>query len=794
MRNYLLLLLLLCLEGVVVAQSQREFTIKGRVINSTTRKGVAFASVVVEGQYTKGAAADFEGYFTIKGVKPGIYRLEASHIQYEAGLSDEYRINATTPLIEIELEASPYGLDSIVIRPNKFKRVVESPVSLRRIGAKEIEKSPGANRDVSRIVQSYPGVAYSPAGYRNDLIVRGGSPSENRFYIDGIEIPNINHFATQGASGGPVSLLNADLIRSIDFYTGAFPASQSGALSSMLDIKLRDGDNEDHTFKATLGAAEISLSGNGPVTPKTTYIFSVRQSYLQFLFDALGLPFLPNFIDGQFKLKTNIAKGKELTVLGLAGFDKFTLNDDVESDINRYLVGVLPYSNQETYTVGASYRRYRDNRSHTISLSHSYFNNRSTKYFENDDSVEDNLNLKLRSVESKTTLTQDNRHYRDNWTYRYGADNYYARATFDSFSRTYVQGAPVVNDYDTKVGVWGWGLFASATYKNPSSRIKGSAGLRVDANDFSKRSSQFWRQLSPRFSLSYDLKSGFALNASSGIYFQMPPYTALAYRTADGLAVNESMGYMNVISSAMGLDWSRDNRLKLSVEGFYKKYGEIPLSVENGIPLTGLGDDYGVVGNEWLTQRAQGRAYGVEFMARMLYEDKFSGVCSITIFNSEYRSSADQPYVPSAWDSGYIVNLSGTYDFASNWSIGAKISATGGAPYTPYDLVLSSYVDAWSAAGRPYLDYDRYNSLREDSYAQLDIRVDKSFYFTNWMLGLYLDIQNITSSEFRQADIYVSTGEIINPQAPPSEQRYEMKPIENVSGTLLPTIGIMVEF
>ena len=136
-------------------------------------------------------------------------------------------------------------------------------------------------------------MSFSPVGYRNDLIVRGGGPSENRFFMDGIEIPNINHFATQGASGGPVSIVNADLIREINFYTGAFPADRAGGMSSVLDFKLRDGDPERQSFKATLGASEVGLSGSGHIGGRTTYIFSARQSYLQMLFKLLGLPFLP---------------------------------------------------------------------------------------------------------------------------------------------------------------------------------------------------------------------------------------------------------------------------------------------------------------------------------------------------------------------------------------------------------------------------------------------------------------------------------------------------------------------
>ena len=145
-------------------------------------------------------------------VRPGIYRLAASCIGYRNTLTPEYVVSAATPFIEIELVEDAAQLDAVTVTPTPFRHTAESPVGLQVIGLREIEKSPGANRDVSRIVRSYPGVSFSPVGYRNDLIVRGGGPSENVFYMDGIEIPNINHFATQGASGGPVSIVNADLV------------------------------------------------------------------------------------------------------------------------------------------------------------------------------------------------------------------------------------------------------------------------------------------------------------------------------------------------------------------------------------------------------------------------------------------------------------------------------------------------------------------------------------------------------------------------------------------------------
>ena len=236
------------------------------------------------------------------------------------------------------------------------------------------------------------------------MIVRGGSPSENRFYLDGVEIPNINHFSTQGASGGPVGILNADLIREVNFYTGAFPTDKGNALSSVLDFKLRDGDMERNSLKATLGASEVSLASNGHLGKKTSYLVSVRQSYLQFLFDMLGLPFLPTFTDAQFKLKTRFDARNELTVLGLGGIDKMKLNTKADDEDNEYILSYLPKIQQETFTLGAVYRHYAGAHVQSVVASHSYLNNRNTKYQQNDESDPDHLMLRLRSTEQNTQL------------------------------------------------------------------------------------------------------------------------------------------------------------------------------------------------------------------------------------------------------------------------------------------------------------------------------------------------------------------------------------------------------
>ena len=769
-----------------------EYQIKGAVIDKSTRQPLEFVNVLVVGLGI-GASTDANGNFLITQVPPGIYRLQASFLGYKTELTPEYRVNHVTPYVQIELEEENASLNEVVVAASPFQKVPESPVSLRVIGLQEIEKAPGANRDISKVVQNYPGVAFSPIGYRNDLIVRGGGPSENRFYLDGVEIPNINHFSTQGASGGPVGLIDADLIRSVKFYSGAFPADKGNALSSVLDFSLRDGDMERNSLKATLGASEVSLSSNGHIGNKTSYLVSVRQSYLQALFKILGLPFLPAYTDASFKIKTRFDSHNELTLLGLGGIDRMKLNLGIEGEDAEYMLSYLPEINQETYTVGGVYRHYSQRHVQSIVLSQSYLNNRNVKYRDNDESSEENLTLRLGSIEQETKLRMENTSSWSVWKVKAGFDLNYSRYKSNEYRKVFAN-ALREYDYHTDLSLWRWGMFASVDYAAPDKSFTASMGVRTDGNNYSDKMKELWRQLSPRLSVSYRLVEGLTLSGHVGLYYQLPSYTALGFKGEEGEYVNRHLDYISVSQESLGLSWTPNENMELSVEGFYKLYGHMPFSLSDQIPLYCKGNDYGTIGNEALSSEAKGRSYGVELMFKWLLAQKLNLSSSLTIFKSEFKDGEQGSYVPSAWDNRFILNMSGTYNFPKHWSLGAKVSCIGGSPYTPYDVEKSSLVEAWNVQGRAYYDYSRYNQERLPVFGQLDVRVDKTFYLKKCMLGFYLDIQNITASKLRQPDALMSTGQIENPSAPLSEQRYVMKSIRQESGTLLPTLGITFEY
>lgn len=787
--------LFLSLAGIVSLRAQQTYTIKGTVEDAVSGRPLSYVNVVIW-HTAQGAVTDSAGGFEITAVAPGSYRLQASFVGYKPVVSPEFQVANKTVFISLAMEEARESLGEVEVVASPFRKTAESPLGLRVIGFKEIEKSAGGNRDISRVVQTFPGVA-STAAFRNDLMVRGGGPSENRFFLDGVEIPHINHFSTQGASGGPVGIINSDFIREVDFYSAAFPAARGNALSSVLDFKLKDGNKEKFSLRGVLGSSDIGLSVDGPAGPRTTYQVSVRRSYLQFLFDMIGLPFLPTFTDAQFKVKHTFDRQNELTLLGLGAIDDMKLNTGMKdmSEKNQYILTYLPVVKQKTYTLGAVYKHRTEKNVYTLILSRSQLHNTNVKYKDNDESSPDNLTLDYRSDEIENKLRSENTFRLSFLRLDVGGNVDYATYSNRTYQQLFTT-ASVASRYATDLGVWKWGLYATLAYESPDERMTASLGVRTDAAGYSPQMRNMLRQLSPRFSFSYRLTGPFYLNATAGRYYELPPYTTLGFKDNAGRWVNRDNGlrYIRSDQAGLGLEYRPAAHLRVTAEAFYKQYDHYPLSLGDSIPLASKGADYGVAGNEAVASTASGRAYGAEIMGRWYNYKGLTFIASYTFVRSEFKD-ARRPsrYLPSAWDNRHLFTFSGNYALPRHWEIGAKLRVVGGAPYTPYDVERSSYVEAWDTGRGLLYDYSRFHAGRLKPFTQLDVRVDKTFYLKKVMLGLYVDLQNIFNSKYKEQDVYLTTGRILNPEAPAAEQRYELKPVERLSGTLLPSIGVIVE-
>ena len=797
MKNFLYIIFLLSvIQSASVAQ-QNGGIIKGSVKNLKTNEGVPFASVVIWGT-TVGAMTDFDGNFSFTGIKPGYIELRASSIGFKPYISEAIMVtNNNEVYVEIQMEETGLEISEVVIKASPFRKKIESPVSARIIGIDEIERNPGGNRDISKVIQSFPGVASTPA-FRNDVIVRGGGPNENRFFIDNVEIPYLNHFSTQGASGGPVGIINVDFVRSVDFISGAFPASRGNALSSILNFTLADGNRDKMKYRAILGASDLGITLDGPAGEKSSLIVSVRRSYLQFLFGALGLPFLPTYTDFQFKYKTRIDDRNELTILGLGARDDFRLNLGAnETEFQQYILDYIPVQEQYSYTVGVVWKHFSEKGFDTWTLSRNYLNNSQNKYSGNVE-ADTNLLLDYLSGEGEIKARYEHTILGDNGLrINYGAGYEYAHYRNSTYRKVYGVSGPVEIDYNTNLIFSKFNIFGQVSKGFINEKLGLSFGLRTDINTWSDDMINPLRQLSPRFSASYALTGKLNINANIGRYYQLPPYTALGYSNGTGEYINRTNNLKYIASDHLvaGLELIPNENIQITMEGFYKRYIDYPYSVKDSVPLSSKSADYGIFGDEELLSISDGRAYGVELLGRVKELKGLTFVFSYTFVRSEFKDLQGK-YIPTAWDNKHLFNVTATKKLNRNWDIGMKFRLVGGAPFTPYDYEKSSLKEAWDLQGRGYVDYGLYNTLRLKSFHQLDLRVDKQYFFTGWSLMIYADVQNVYNHKADQPPILIqekdSSG---NPVTDPSDPtRYVLKYIDAEAGTVLPTIGIIIEF
>ena len=788
--------LFLIFSFVFSLSQAQDASVRGCITDALSNEPLSFVNVVVSGTNI-GTITDEDGNFLLFGLIPGFIRIEASFIGYKKAVSPELEIsNAKTSFVEIRLEKTDREIEEVKVTASPFRKTAESPLSLKTIAVSEIEKSPGANRDISRVIQSFAGVQSTPS-FRNDVIIRGGGPSESRFYLDGIEVPNINHFATQGASGGPVGILNADLIREINYYSGAFPANRGNALSGVLEFSQVDGNDEKLKFRGSLGASEVSVTFDGPVGEKTNFIVSARRSYLQFLFSALELPFLPTFNDLQFKIKTRFDKKNELTLVGLGAIDLFDLNLDIENpdEQQKYILSQIPVNEQWNYTAGAVYKHYSENSFQTLALSRSHLNNSAYKYFENDDSSEENKILDYSSEEIENKLRFENTSRMSGFKLNFGANLDWVNYLNVTSQRRFYDDQILNVNYNTDISLLKWGLFGTVSHSFFNDRMTLSYGMRFDANNYSSGMRNMFKQFSPRFSASFLLTEKWSLNFNTGRYFQLPAYTSLGYKE-NNILVNKSnnLKYIRADHWITGLEFRPKNTMQFSVEGFLKKYSNYPFSVNDQISLANKGANFGVIGDEEVISTSRGRSYGAEFQARVKTNEGFNFNLSYTLVRSEFNDGSG-PYIVSSWDSKHLLVLTSTMPLGRDWQLGARWRFVGGLPYTPYDMEKSSLVEAWDLTGGPYYDYSLLNSERFDAFHQLDMRVDKSYYLKKLTLKFYLDIQNLYNFQNQEQDIIVreedASGNYLTTN---NGQNYLLKRVANSSGSVLPTIGIMVEF
>lgn len=732
--------------------------------------------------------SDENGIFIFEKIAPKTYNIAASAKGFEAEIKFNIIIkSAGNSDLIFNLKVASNKLEEVKIVSNPFSRKKESPLSIQSLSPVEIATFPGGNNDIAKVVQTLPGVSGSVGGFRNDIIIRGGAPNENVYYIDAIEIPNINHFSTQGSAGGPVGLLNVSFIDGVTLSSSSFESKYNNPLSGVLQFKQRNGNNKKFQGNIRVGASETALTVEGPIFKKnkevsnTTYLLSVRRSYLQFLFSLIGLPIRPDFWDYQYKINSKIDKYNEINFLGVGSIDDFSVKKPKDFDIQQQItLDQVPIIKQWSTTSGLSWRRrFKDESGFMInSISTNVLNNNFKRYTDNE-----NLQGLFFSNNSRETEIK----FRNEVTKNLG--NWKIVAGFNVENAIYKNETNDLNtngNYTSEINFIKSGFFAQTSTIILTDQLDISFGFRTDANTFTTQKNQLLKTFSPRLALSYALtkEKDWKLNATIGKYYKILPYTVLGFKDNAGNFANKDAKYTSNIHYVLGLNKILNPTTQITVEGFYKAYQNYAVSILDGVSLANKGGSFEVLGNEDVITNGKGSTYGVEFLYQQKLTKNFFGIVAYTLFKSEF-TGLDQQYRPSVWDSRNLVSATAGYKFKRNWEAGLRYRYAGKTPFAKVDQkqTLDNYPQI-------VLDYSNLGENKLDAFSQLDVRIDKKWNFKKFAFNLFIDIQNVLAQKIPEPTAFGlnrdNDGTIINPRS--------LVAVNVAEGQVLPTIGIILDF
>ncbi|MCX7876769.1 MAG: TonB-dependent receptor [Melioribacteraceae bacterium] len=755
-----LMLLIIFLPIVIFGLEASKGKISGKVIDSSTKEPVPGVNVVVVGT-NLGASTDLDGNFVISGIDIGTYQIRISSVGYATMVKTDIVVNSAKPTeLLIELIQETIEFESVNVKANYFMKDPNEIGSISNFSYEEIRRAPGGFEDVVRALTVLPGVAQTSAG-RNDLIVRGGAPSENLYIVDGFIVPNINHFGTQGATGGPISYINLDYVRETTFSTGGFSSLYGDKLSSVLSIELRDGRKDKIGGKGTISASQFGFNLEGPISNKGNFIFSVRRSYLDFIFNAAGFNFVPEYYDVLSKINYDINQKEKLSFLFISAFDKVKFNNKTSED--RYENSRILGSNQNSYVTGISYRKLIPNGFYTLTLGRNF-----TDF---DSSQKDSL---LNPIFQNISREGENE-LKGDLVYKLSKNS---ELNFGASVKTVKFSADI--KLPTFITTFGERLsLSSVKTKNNfvKSNIYGqyntlllnklrlNLGARLDY--FNGIESKYY--FNPRISFTYLVGELATLNLSIGQYSQSPSYIWLA-----AIPSNKNLKAVTVNQIVLGYERNLTEDLKLKLEGFSKRYFDYPTSLlrpylvlaNTGAGYVGTEDNFSSFGFEPLVSKGKGNVNGVELsLQKKASEIPHYGIISITYSKARF-AALDGIERDGSYDQRLIINATGGYIFNESWEASLKFKFATGNPYTPFNNDGTQSVI-------------NYNTKRFKSFHSIDLRVDKRWDFDGWNLITYLDIQNIYNNK--------------NTNIIRWDYR-KNKVAENNSIGILPSIGVSLEF
>lgn len=695
--------------------------------------------------------SDARGAFTITDLRADEYALEVSaagrpvlplSIPVRAGLDS---------VIEIALPDAQTIEETVTVTAPLFVAAEEVKTSGFLVSAADVAQSAGALQDVSRYVQSLPGAVIGTDDFRNDLIVRGGSPLENLYIVDNVEIPNINTFANFASAGGTVGMLDTALLQDVTFLTGGYPAAYGNRTSSVLQISLREGNRARNAGRVTVGFAGVGAIGEGPINNgKGSWIGSVRRSFLDVFTNDTGIGGVPVLYTGNAKLTYDLTPRDRVWLLNVSGVDSIRLGLTDDSDLSDELSNLDIRYRGRRYATGFNWQRTFGSRGVGLfGVTHS----RAVVDQRVRDIVKNGVPAAGAPVADQ--ITNAPLVFRENSSETELGVKYDLTLNVDRIGR--VQGGAAVKrtraDYDTASPFGNDSPYFTIPAQNPFllqeqrtvtlgsaytqlSRRVGRANLTAGA-----RADRFgylpeWRVV-PRAGVSLEIRDGWTVNASAGRYYQQP---FLLFVTA--FPENRGVVPFRADHFVAGAEWKRGTGMRLTIEAYRKTYAEYPVARDvASLSLANIGDTFAVRDILFpLVAEGTGESRGIEVLAERKAQPGAKWYGQVNVSASRTRHAGrDRVLRPGSFDYPVVANALGSYRIGSQWGFSTRVSYLGGRPYTPFDERAST------AGRRAIYDLALVNGERSPAYFRADLRVDRRFVVGNRPLSLFAGAQNVTN-------------------------------------------------
>jgi hypothetical protein len=761
--NFLILMVLI--THIITAQSiSLKQTIKGTIIDEQSGNVLYNAAVIIEGISTSGDITDSSGNFKLKNIPIGRQTIKVTLIGYEEAIIRNIEVTSSKEVVlEIRLRERIKKLDEVIVRSGKQKSKALNEaalVSARQFTVDEAVRYAGTRNDPSRMAQNFAGVSGSNDA-RNDIIIRGNSPSGVLWRMEGIDIPNPNHYSTLGSTGGPVTILNTNTLKNSDFITSAFPAQYGNAIAGVFDLRMRNGNNEKYEFLGQMGFNGFEFGAEGPLSSKTKSSFLINYRYsLVAVIQKLGLSVgtgsaTPYYQDINFKINIPTTKAGTFSLFGIGGEShiKFDAIDD-----------------DNLYSTNDGSLRERNFRSWTgvTGLTHTYFFNPNTS---------GRIMLAVSGFDSKyredffgspkpdkTAFYKKNTQvkYSTGYTFnkKFSSKNQLTVGIVADFNKLKLRNdyipdgdSVLITFFDTRKDALLLKGFVNFAHRFSD---KLSSNLGIYHQLFTLNNT---RSIEPRWNIKYQFRPNQSFSFGAGLHSQTQPLEVYFYETKSSNGqtelTNKELGFVKSAHGVLGYDinFSRQLRLKAEVYGQYINNAAVEKTASS-FSMLNAGADFYFPDKTNLVSDGKGYNYGVELTLEKFLDKGYYYLFTASLFESKYKAS-DNIWRSTAFNSNYAMNFLGGKEFKLNsktsFGIDTKLTWAGGQRYTPFDFTASE------TAGYVVFKENEAYSLQNDPYLRLDIKLSYSRNGKRATQKWYVDFQNLTNRD----NLYIRT---LNPK------------------------------